>query len=71
MLVFEEARSGRVNTAQTVKKDNMINVIPEKFKRSKRPLLPEISEMQAVRHYTRLSQKNFSFLPTGFLHNEI
>jgi glycine dehydrogenase subunit 2 len=33
------------------------------------PALPEVSEMQAVRHYTRLSQKNFSidtqFYPLG------
>lgn len=69
MLVFEQARQGRVNNAQSIKKDNMVNVIPDKFKRNKRPLLPEISEMQAVRHYTRLSQKNFSidthFYPLG------
>lgn len=69
MLIFEQAKSGRVNTAQTVKKDNLKNVIPDNLKRSKRPLLPEISEMQAVRHFTRLSQKNFSidthFYPLG------
>ncbi len=43
--------------------------IPKKFRRAKPPLLPEVSEMQAVRHYTRLSQKNFSidthFYPLG------
>jgi len=69
MLVFEQAKSGRVNNAQTVKKDNLSNVIPDNLKRSKRPLLPELSEMQAVRHFTRLSQKNFSidthFYPLG------
>ncbi len=69
MLVFEQSRTGRVNAAQSVTKDSMANVIPEQFKRKTRPLLPEISEMQAVRHYTRLSQKNFSidthFYPLG------
>jgi len=69
MLVFEQAKSGRVNNAQTVKKDNLSNVIPDNLKRNKRPLLPELSEMQAVRHFTRLSQKNFSidthFYPLG------
>ncbi len=69
MLVFEQARTGRINAAQSVKKDNVTNIIPEQFKRKTRPLLPEISEMQAVRHYTRLSQKNFSidthFYPLG------
>ena len=33
------------------------------------PLLPEVSELDAVRHYTRLSQRNFSidthFYPLG------
>ncbi len=69
MLVFEQTREGRVNNAQTSTKDGLSNVIPANLKRSKRPLLPEISEMQAVRHYTRLSQKNFSidthFYPLG------
>ncbi len=69
MLVFEQAKTGRVNQAQSVKKQNTVNRIPNKFKRNKRPLIPEISEMQAVRHYTRLSQKNFSidthFYPLG------
>jgi len=69
MLVFEQAKSGRVNAAQSAAKSNLTNVIPDNLKRSKRALLPEISEMQAVRHYTRLSQKNFSidthFYPLG------
>jgi glycine dehydrogenase subunit 2 len=37
--------------------------------RTTRPLLPEVSELEAVRHYTRLSQLNFSidthFYPLG------
>jgi len=69
MLVFEQAKTGRINAAQSAKKENTVNNIPDKFKRNKRPLLPEISEMQAVRHYTRLSQKNFAidthFYPLG------
>ena len=43
--------------------------IPERFLRTRQPLLPEVSELQAVRHYTQLSQKNFSidthFYPLG------
>ncbi len=43
--------------------------IPEHLRRKERPLLPEVSEMEVVRHYTRLSQKNFSidtqFYPLG------
>ena len=68
MLIFEQARSGRVNHAQTVNATQETS-IPESFRRKTRPLLPEVSELQAVRHYTNLSQKNFSidthFYPLG------
>jgi glycine dehydrogenase subunit 2 len=43
--------------------------IPEEFLRDDKPRWPEASELQVVRHYTRLSQKNFSidtqFYPLG------
>jgi len=43
--------------------------IPAHLLRRSKPVLPEVSELQAVRHYTRLSQKNFSidthFYPLG------
>jgi glycine dehydrogenase subunit 2 len=43
--------------------------IPVQMRRRSPPALPEVSEMQAVRHFTRLSQKNFSidthFYPLG------
>jgi glycine dehydrogenase subunit 2 len=35
-------------------------IFPEKMRRKQIPLLPEISEPQLVRHFTRLSQMNFS-----------
>jgi len=45
------------------------SAIPDKFLRTHPPLLPEVSELDAVRHYTSLSQKNFSidthFYPLG------
>ncbi len=69
MLIFEQSRCGRSNDAQNVRNDSALNDIPEHFLRGKGPLLPEVSEMQVVRHYTRLSQKNFSidthFYPLG------
>ncbi|MDH5181749.1 MAG: aminomethyl-transferring glycine dehydrogenase subunit GcvPB [Gammaproteobacteria bacterium] len=69
MLIFEQSRTNRVNHAQQVEQFDTANAIPEQFRRKSRPLLPEVSEMQAVRHYTRLSQKNFSidthFYPLG------
>ena len=43
--------------------------MPENLKRKQRPRLPEVSELQVVRHFTRLSQLNFSidthFYPLG------
>jgi glycine dehydrogenase subunit 2 len=43
--------------------------IPSHLRRQTPPALPEVSELQAVRHYTLLSQKNFSidthFYPLG------
>jgi glycine dehydrogenase subunit 2 len=43
--------------------------LPEALRRKQRAALPEVSELQAVRHYTRLSQQNFSidthFYPLG------
>ena len=69
MLIFEQSRNGRVNTAQQPASVKEVNDIPASFLREDKPLLPEVSEMQAVRHYTRLSTKNFSidthFYPLG------
>ena len=36
-----------------------LSVIPKNLKRSTPPDLPEVSEVEVVRHYTRLSQKNY------------
>jgi glycine dehydrogenase subunit 2 len=69
MLIFEQSRQGRRAQAQAPEHADESNAIPEKLLRNEPPLMPEVSEMQAVRHYTRLSQKNFSidtqFYPLG------
>ena len=69
MLIFEHSRAGRRAYGQAPKALADITGIPEALRRKRRPLLPEVSELQAVRHYTRLSQKNFSidthFYPLG------
>jgi glycine dehydrogenase subunit 2 len=69
MLIFEHSRSGRRAQAQAPATRGNLSGIPDSFRRKHPPRLPEISEMQAVRHYTRLSQKNFSidtqFYPLG------
>ena len=68
-LIFEHARPGRVNRAQSAHFDGDLDGIPEELRRGRPPHLPEVSELDAVRHYTRLSQKNFSidthFYPLG------
>ena len=43
--------------------------LPEGLRRTRRPVLPEVGELDAVRHFTRLSQRNFCidthFYPLG------
>ena len=67
-LIFEKSRGGRRAFAQAPA-DAEAPGIPESFLRTDRPRLPEASELQVVRHFTRLSQKNFSidtqFYPLG------
>jgi glycine dehydrogenase subunit 2 len=69
MLIFEQSQTNRRNYSQAPLEKGATQDIPAKLRRAKRPLLPEVSELQAVRHFTRLSQKNFSidtqFYPLG------
>ncbi|CAK0771447.1 putative glycine dehydrogenase (decarboxylating) subunit 2 [Gammaproteobacteria bacterium] len=59
MLIFEQSRPGRVTSAQAPTASTSDD-IPARLRRTTRLPLPEVSELQAVRHYTRLSQRNFS-----------
>ena len=67
-LIFEKSRSGRRAFAQAPSDVADVS-IPGEFLRDDAPLMPEVSELQVVRHYTRLSQQNFSidtqFYPLG------
>ncbi|HKB60005.1 MAG TPA: aminomethyl-transferring glycine dehydrogenase subunit GcvPB [Gallionellaceae bacterium] len=69
MLIFERSRPGRRNGAQAPSHEPAASGIPAHLLRGTPLLLPAVSEMDAVRHYTRLSQKNFSidtqFYPLG------
>jgi glycine dehydrogenase subunit 2 len=66
-LIFELSQAGRGATAQQPPLAGAD--IPAAFRRRSRLPLPEVSELQAVRHYTRLSQMNFGidtqFYPLG------
>ncbi|PWB48012.1 MAG: glycine dehydrogenase (aminomethyl-transferring) [Nitrosomonadales bacterium] len=69
MLIFERSQPKRRNPVQAPATLAACAGIPDHLRRKQPPLLPEVSEMDAVRHYTRLSQKNFSidthFYPLG------
>ncbi|MDN3516989.1 aminomethyl-transferring glycine dehydrogenase subunit GcvPB [Aquisalimonas lutea] len=68
-LIFDLGRTGRYARAQAPATTAGLSDIPDAFRRKRRATLPEVSELQVVRHYTRLSQKNFSidthFYPLG------
>jgi glycine dehydrogenase subunit 2 len=67
-LIFEQSARGRSATAQYPQGGAQPS-LPDALRRRTPPVLPEVSELQAVRHYTRLSQLNFSidthFYPLG------
>jgi glycine dehydrogenase subunit 2 len=67
-LIFEHSAPGRSANAQFPQVP-VEPLVPAEFRRGRAPLLPEVSELQAVRHFTRLSQLNFSidthFYPLG------
>ncbi len=71
-LIFEQSRPGRTAASlpkMDVPKKALGEILPEKFFRRNPPQLPEVSEIQLVRHFTRLSQMNFCvdthFYPLG------
>jgi glycine dehydrogenase subunit 2 len=67
-LIFEQSHPGRRAWSQQPALQLPID-IPDDFLRQSKPTLPEVSELQVVRHYTRLSQKNMGidthFYPLG------
>jgi glycine dehydrogenase subunit 2 len=69
MLIFEQSRNGRRAHAQAPATAPAASDIPADLLRRQPAPLPAVSELQTVRHYTRLSQRNFSidtqFYPLG------
>ncbi|MEM7220770.1 MAG: aminomethyl-transferring glycine dehydrogenase subunit GcvPB [Pseudomonadota bacterium] len=67
--IFEHSVEGRNARAQMPAAAELRSELPVSSLRATKPGLPEVSELQAVRHYTRLSQRNFSidtqFYPLG------
>jgi len=72
-IIFEYSRPGRGAFAQWPTERSSPNTIaddiPPALRRKKPAMLPEVSELEVVRHFTRLSQLNFSidthFYPLG------
>ncbi len=69
-LIFELSRKGRRAQSQWPTLNKQIcDDIPASMLRKDVPQLPEVSELQVVRHFTNLSRKNFSidthFYPLG------
>src|SRR3569832_890935 len=72
-IIFEYSRPGRGAFAQWPTERDTPNEtasdIPENLRRKKPAMLPELSELEVVRHFTRLSHLNFSidthFYPLG------
>ncbi len=69
MLIFERSKPGRTNSAHMPVVSTPPSDVPETLLRRTPLVLPEVSELQVVRHYTRLSQRNFAidthFYPLG------
>ncbi len=69
--IFDISAPGRRAAAQRTGDgaDADLASLPPELLRAEPPRLPEVSELQAVRHYTNLSRKNFSidtqFYPLG------
>ena len=70
-VIFEHSRPGRGASDQWPEAvpEGMLADLPPAQRRTRQPLLPEVGELEAVRHFTRLSQLNFSidthFYPLG------
>ena len=66
-LIFEKSSQGRV--AYDLSNEKLEFEIADKYKRSEELILPEVSELDVVRHFTNLSKKNFGvdegFYPLG------
>ncbi len=67
-LIFEKGAPGRraaTMTAMDVPTEALESMVPANMLRKELAPLPEVSEIEIVRHYTHLSQRNFG-VDTGF-----
>lgn len=67
-LIYEKSTPGRraeILPEPGVEKKPATDFLPEKYVRKEMPALPEVSELEAVRHFVNLSKLNHS-IDTGF-----
>ena len=68
-LLFESGSSGRSGFYWPPEDGNSQGMIPESLLREEIPGFPELGELEVLRHFTRLSQRNFAiesqFYPLG------
>ncbi len=68
LTIYERSKPGRrafVAPPLEVPERDLDDLIPASLRRTQPPRLPEVSEPEIVRHYNRLSKRNFD-LDTGF-----
>jgi glycine dehydrogenase subunit 2 len=68
LTIFQRSQAGRrafVAPALDVPEQPLDELLPARLRRADPPRLPEVSEPEIVRHYNRLSKRNFD-LDTGF-----
>jgi len=65
-LIFEKSRRGKIghtppspDSVELGVVGDPTSLVPSELKRTKTPDLPEVSEVEVIRHYVRLSQQNF------------
>ena len=64
-LIFELSKKGRTGYSLPASRWEDVDELPEGLRRGEDPELPQVSEVDVVRHYTNLSQMNFG-VDTGF-----
>ena len=67
--IFRQSVPGRTGVLPAAPEKHAADMLPKELLRTSAPKLPEVSELDVVRHFTRLSQRNFSvdgnFYPLG------
>jgi glycine dehydrogenase subunit 2 len=63
-LIYERSRAGR-RASSLPRHDLPVPDLPDELRRSEPPRLPEVSELELVRHFTELTTRNFG-IDTGF-----